>query len=87
MKWEYMVREFRVQDSANVSLLEEFLNETGRDGWELVNVAIAPAGQFTHLVYLKRIAPLSERIASDDFAPGSPTNGSTGFLPNWELRR
>ena len=49
-----MVREFRVQDCTNVSLLEEFLNETGRDGWELVNVAPMPADQFAQLVYLKR---------------------------------
>lgn len=54
MQWEYMVREFRVQDCTNVSLLEEFLNETGRDGWELVNVAPMPADPFAHLVYLKR---------------------------------
>ena len=54
-----MVREFRVQDSAKVSLLEEFLNETGRDGWELVHVAPAPVDSFTHLVYLRRAAVLS----------------------------
>jgi len=38
MTWEYMVREFNVQDSDKILLLEEFLNETGKDGWELVSV-------------------------------------------------
>jgi len=50
MQWEYMVREFRVHDCTNVSLLEEFLNEMGRDGWELVNVAPMPADPSAHLV-------------------------------------
>jgi hypothetical protein len=54
MKWEYMVRELSVQDSTHVLLMEEFLNEVGRDGWELVGVATTPTDQFTHLVYLKR---------------------------------
>ena len=70
MQWEYMVREFRVQDSANVSLLEEFLNESGRDGWELVNVTTTPADQFTHVVYLRRI-PSPNPL---DLASGFPTN-------------
>lgn len=39
MTWEYMVREFNVQDSGKILLLEEFLNEARRDGWELVSVA------------------------------------------------
>jgi hypothetical protein len=56
MTWEYMVREFNVQDSDKILLLEEFLNETGRDGWELVSVATTPTANFTHLVYLKRPA-------------------------------
>lgn len=49
-----MVREFNVQDSTKILLLEEFLNEAGRDGWELVSVATTPTDAFTHLVYLKR---------------------------------
>lgn len=54
MTWEYMVREFNVQDSSKILLLEEYLNEAGRDGWELVSVATTPTEAFTHLVYLKR---------------------------------
>lgn len=61
MTWEYMVREFSVQDSDKILLLEEFLNVTGRDGWELVSVATTPTANFTHLVYLKRPAALAER--------------------------
>lgn len=59
MTWEYMVREFNVQDSTKILLLEEFLNEVGRDGWELVSVATTPTDAFTHLVYLKRVATIS----------------------------
>jgi len=61
MNWEYMVREFNVQDSDKILLLEEFLNETGRDGWELVSVATTPTQNFTHLIYLKRGVTLAER--------------------------
>jgi hypothetical protein len=61
MNWEYMVREFNVQDSDKILLLEEFLNETGRDGWELVSVATTPTQNFTHLIYLKRGIVLAER--------------------------
>jgi hypothetical protein len=56
MKWEYLVREFAVQDGDRILLLEEFLNEAGKDGWELVGVATTPTESFTHLVYLKRAA-------------------------------
>lgn len=66
-----MVREFRLQDSSKVSLLEEFLNEAGKDGWELVNVALAPSDQFTHLVYLKRAA---DSKSSPFLVPGFPTD-------------
>jgi hypothetical protein len=66
MTWEYMVREFNVQDSDKILLLEEFLNETGKDGWELVSVATTPTANFTHLVYLKRAGALTERV---DLAP------------------
>jgi hypothetical protein len=69
MTWEYIVREFRLQDSTKVSLLEEFLNEAGKDRWELVNVAVAPADPFAHLVYLKRAAGFN----STRFAPDFPT--------------
>jgi hypothetical protein len=54
MKWEYIVREFNVQDSGKILLLEEFLNEVGQDGWDLVSVATTPTENFTHLIYLKR---------------------------------
>ena len=56
------MREFNVQDSYKILLLEEFLNETGKDGWELVSVATTPTANFTHLVYLKRATALSERV-------------------------
>ena len=62
MAWEYMVREFNVQDSDKILLVEEFLNEAGKDGWELVSVATTPTANFTHLVYLKRSSAMSERI-------------------------
>ena len=62
MTWEYMVREFNVQDSVKILLLEEFLNEVGRDGWELVGVAITPTEAFTHLVYLKRVSAASGSV-------------------------
>jgi hypothetical protein len=61
MTWEYMVREFNVQDSGKILLLEEFLNETGKDGWELVSVATTPTDNFTHLIYLKRAAAAIEQ--------------------------
>jgi len=54
MNWEYIVREFSVEHSDKVLLLEEFLNEVGKDGWELVSVATTPTANFTHLIYLKR---------------------------------
>ena len=54
MQWEYIVREFNVQDSDKILLVEEFLNEAGKDGWELVSVATTPTDNFTHLIYLKR---------------------------------
>ena len=54
MTWEYMVREFSVEEPAHVLLLEEFLSEVGKDGWELVSVASTPTANFTHVVYLKR---------------------------------
>jgi hypothetical protein len=57
MSWEYLVREFRLQDSVRISLLEDFLNETGREGWELVNVLPSPTDTSAHLVYLRRTAP------------------------------
>jgi len=50
-----MVREFNVQDSGKL-LLEDFLNEAGSDGWELVSVATTPTENFTHLIYPKREA-------------------------------
>ena len=56
------MREFNVEDSDKILLLEEFLNETGKDGWELVSVATTPTANFTHLVYLKRPAALSGRV-------------------------
>ena len=62
MNWEYMVREFNVQDSDKILLLEEFLNVAGKDGWELVSVANTPTENFTHLIYLKRGLILAERL-------------------------
>jgi hypothetical protein len=62
MVWEYMVREFNVQDSDKILLLEEFLNVAGRDGWELVSVATTPTANFTHLIYLKRTTLLAEPV-------------------------
>lgn len=66
MIWEYMVREFNVQDGDKILLLEEFLNEVGIDGWELVSVATTPTANFTHLIYLKRGIVTAERKG---FAP------------------
>jgi len=54
LQWEYIDREFNVQDSDKILLVEEFLNEVGKDGWELVSVATTPTENFTHLIYLKR---------------------------------
>lgn len=62
MAWEYIVREFDVQDPDKLLLLEEFLNEVGRNGWELVSVATTPTANFTHLVYLKRAITLTDRV-------------------------
>jgi hypothetical protein len=62
MNWEYLVREFNVQDVDRILLLEEFLNEVGKDGWELVSVATTPTSSFTHLVYLKRAVSSAGRI-------------------------
>ena len=59
-----MVREFDVEDSDKLLLLEEFLNVSGEDGWELVSVASTPTANFTHVVYLRRGAVLGDRIPS-----------------------
>jgi hypothetical protein len=61
-----MVREFNVQDSDKILLLEEFLNETGKDAWELVGVATTPTANFTHLVYLKRATALAKAIEVEE---------------------
>jgi len=60
MNWEYIVREFNVEDSEKLSLMEDFLNVSGADGWELVGVASTPTANFTHVVYLKRGLVLAE---------------------------
>ena len=65
MTWEYMVREFSVQEPDHVLLLEEFLSEAGRDGWELVSVAATPTANFTHLVYLKRGLVMAKPVDAD----------------------
>jgi hypothetical protein len=62
MRWEYMIREFNVEDSDKILLVEDFLNEVGKHGWELVSVATTPTANFTHLVYLKRGAILAEPV-------------------------
>jgi hypothetical protein len=62
MTWEYLVREFNVQDSGKIMLLEDFLNEAGKSGWELVSVATTPTANFTHLIYLKRSATVDELV-------------------------
>lgn len=56
MKWEYMVREMSVENADKVLMLEQFLNVSGQDGWEIVGVAATPADGFTHVVYFKRHA-------------------------------
>jgi hypothetical protein len=65
MRWEYIVREFSVQDSVKILLLEEFLNEVGQDGWELVSVASTPTETFTHLLYLKRASGVQGAISAE----------------------
>ena len=60
-----MVREFNVQDSVKILLLEEFLNEVGKDGWELVSVATTPTESFTHLIYLKRSTAAGGRVIAE----------------------
>jgi hypothetical protein len=60
MTWEYMVREFNVQDSDKILLLEEFLNETGKDGWELVRALVqaqADGGKCCNFENADGIAP------------------------------
>jgi hypothetical protein len=66
MRFEYLVREFNVQDSSKILLLEEFLNEVGRDGWELVGVATTPTENFTHLVYLKRPGSTAGLVSAEE---------------------
>ena len=56
------VREFNVQHFAKILLLKEFLNETGKDGRELVSVATTPTANLTQLVYLNPPAALTERV-------------------------
>jgi hypothetical protein len=65
MTWEYMVREFSVQEPTHVVLVEEFLNEVGRDGWELVSVASTPTARFNHLIYLKRGLVMAKLVGSE----------------------
>lgn len=62
MTWEYMLREFNVEDSDKLLLVEEFLNVAGKDGWELVSVATTPTSNFTQLLYFKRAAEIVELI-------------------------
>lgn len=62
MAWEYMVREFSVEDSDKLLLVEEFLNVAGRDGWELVGVATTPTANFTQLLYFKRAGSAAEIV-------------------------
>jgi hypothetical protein len=62
MTWEYMLREFNVEDSDKLLLVEEFLNVAGKDGWELVSVATTPTANFTQLLYFKRAAGIVELI-------------------------
>jgi len=62
-----MVREFSVQEPSHVLLLEDFLNEVGTDGWELVSVASTPTAKFNHLVYLKRGLVMAKPVGSVDF--------------------
>ena len=68
MKWEYIVREFSVQDSSRILLLEEFLNEAGTDGWELVLAANVNGELHTSGVSETRNANsrCSRAAASDD---------------------
>jgi len=66
MRWEYLVREFSVQEPAHIVLLEEFLNEVGKDGWNLVSVAQTPTANFTHVVYLKRGSVTAEGVMAQD---------------------
>lgn len=68
MNWEYMVREFDVRDSDKLLLLEEFLNVSGQDGWELVSVASPPTANFTHVVYLKRARTMAEEFLPPSLA-------------------
>lgn len=56
-----MVREFNVEDADKLLLMEDFLNVSGADGWELVSVASTPTANFTHVVYLKRGLVMAER--------------------------
>ena len=60
------MREFSVQEPAHIVLLEEFLNEVGKDGWSLVSVAQTPTAAFTHVVYLKRGTGIGEGVAAPD---------------------
>ncbi len=57
-----MVREFNVEDADKLLLMEDFLNVSGADGWELVSVATTPTANFTHVVYLKRGLVMAERV-------------------------
>ena len=66
MRWEYLVREFSVQEPAHIILLEEFLNEVGQDGWNLVSVAQTPTANFTHVVYLKRNSAVAEGVIAPE---------------------
>ena len=66
MKWEYMIREFNVENSDKIVLLEEFLNVAGQDGLELVSVAATPTANFTHLVYLKRGTVMAQGVGQLD---------------------
>ena len=67
MKWEYIVREMSVETATKVQLLEDFLNVSGQDGWEVVGVAPTPGANFTHLVYLKR--PIDAAMVSTTGMP------------------
>ncbi len=49
-----MVREFEVETSDKLLMLEDFLNVSGGDGWELVSIGTSPTPTFTHVVYMKR---------------------------------
>ena len=73
-----MVREFNVQDSDKILLLKKLLNETGKDGWELVSVGPRRQPRTSHSSFTSNpLPPLPSELILYRHHKGSVLPGKT----------